>query len=320
MVAVAVASYGDKYVPMLLSFLESWGSAFSDIYLAVGEVSDQIVEDIGRSYPSVHIISTSLAFSHEEQARISEKMRLWRVLADHPEVRKQDFTIFADADTVLVGDMSDFCEGDVVITLRVDASRYLINTGIVGLSRKALDAEFVRDWSDMNEAIIADSAQLARATSPREIFGGGDQMALIQMLGISRGDARLDHNGLDVRLVECDVFNACENQVDPDRARVLHLKAALHKFLLERKPLIGERRLEDSLLQLRSAIQANEAAIGRMRSIGVPASRIDACYRMRLPRGTRSDLSLPLVIFSLHRANALARRFAGAILSRLRIR
>lgn len=320
MVAVAVASYGDKYLPMLLSFLESWGSRYPNIYLAIGDVSDQVVEDVAAAFPSVEIIPTSLSFSADEQVRISQKMRLWCILADHPGLREHDFTIFADADTILVEEIADFCDDDIVVTMRNGAARFLINTGIVGLSRRALAAEFVRDWSAKNEEIISNPALLAKATSPDEIFGGGDQMALIQMLGMRRGATDLTYNGIHVRLVECDVFNACENKVDPAKARVFHLKASLHKFLLERRPLIGERRLEDSLLQLRAAIRANETATNRMRSLGISQARIDALYRLRLPRGMRSDLSLPPALMTFHRANAAARRTARSILLRVGMR
>lgn len=315
MVAVAVASYGDKYLPMLLSFLEAWGRAFPKICLAIGDVSEHVVEDIAAAFPSVEIIPTGLAFSKDEQVRISQKMRLWRLLADHPTLREHEFTIFADADTVLVKDVSDFCRGDIVVTMRGAESRFILNTGVVGLSREALIAEFVKDWSERNEKIIGDPALLEKATSPSEIYGGGDQMALIQMLGLRRGVASFSYKGLQGRAVDCEVFNACENTIDPAKARVYHLKASLHKFLLERRPFLGTRRLEDSILQLRAAIEDNEAAICRMRAIGIAPDRVEKFYSFRLPRGIRSDLSLPPVLMALHRANAFARKAARSFLS-----
>jgi hypothetical protein len=319
MVAVAVALYGDKYLPMLLSFLESWGRLFPPIYLAIGDVSEQVVEDIAATFPSVELVPAALSFSKDEQVRISQKMRLWRLLANHPKLQEHEFTIFADADTVLVRDISDFCRGDIVVTMRGAESQFILNTGIVGLSREALLAEFVQDWSEANEKIIGDPALLEKATSPKEIYGGGDQMALIQMLGLARGVVSFSYKGLNGRAVDCEIFNACENTIDPAKASVYHLKASLHKFLLERRPLLGVRRLEDSIVQLRAAIEDNRTAICRMRSLGIPRARVEKLYSFRLPRGIRSDLSLPAVLMAFHRTNALTRRAARSVLSSVKL-
>lgn len=313
MVAVAVTSYGDKYLPMLVSFLESWGTRFPDIYLAIADVSDGVVEDLASSYPSVRIMSPPSSFSNDEQVRISQKMRLWRFLADQILLAEHKFAVFADADTVLVNDITDFCSGDVVITLRNAHSQFLLNTGVCGLSRDALASGFVHEWASRNEAIIGDPVMLAKATSPDHIYGGGDQMALIEMLGLSRSSGAASYKHLAVRMVSCDEYNACENTIDEDRARVIHQKASLHKFLLDRRPLTGPRKLHDSLFQLRAAIDANTSAIRRMESCNIPQVRVRKLYKFRLPRGIRDDLSMPGAVMAVHALSHRLRRVAGTI-------
>lgn len=320
MVAVAVTSYGDKYLPMLLSFLESWGRWLPDIYLAIADVAEGVAEDLAAAYPNIHVLSPTSSFSNEEQVRISQKMRLWRFLADHISSSPHEFAVFADADTVLVREIPEFCRGDIVITLRSRESQFLLNTGVIGLSKAALASGFVDDWADRNEAIIEDPATLSKATSPDEIYGGGDQMALIELLDLGRPAAKPCYKDLEIRLVACEEYNACENKIDADRARVVHQKASLHKFLLERRPLTGPRKLDDSLFQLRAAIDANEAAMLRMKSCGIAPERIRKLYRFRLPRGIRDDLSVPDALMALHAAKSGLRKVAGAVLRRLSLR
>ena len=320
MTAVAVASYGDKYLPMLLSFLESWGAVFPKIYLALGDTSEGVTEELAGLYPRLRIIQPPISFSRREEIRISQKMRLWLALADHPEVRDHAFTVFADADTILIKEIAEFCHGDVVLTLRTPPSQFILNTGVVGLSSKALAAGFVHEWAKRNEAILGDPAALAVATSREYPYGGGDQMALVQMLGLVRSSTALHFGDLQVRTVPCAEFNACEKRIDPSKARVIHQKASLHKFLLERRPLMGSRKLQDSLFQLRAAIEANETATARMISTGIAPERVDKLYRFRLPRGIRGDLSIPSPIMALHRSKAAGRRLAGAVLRRAGLR
>jgi hypothetical protein len=247
-------------------------------------------------------------------------MRLWLTLAEHAGIRESDFVVFADADTVLVRDIPDFCQGDVVVTLRSPRSSFLLNSGVVGLSSKAIASGFVKEWAARNEVIISDPQRLAAAVSPHGIYGGGDQMALIEMLGLDDPAQRAAYGQLSIRTVPCRQFNACENAIDLDEVRVVHQKAALHKFLLERRPLIGPRKMQDSIFQLRAAIDANQAAIQRMKNNGVCGARIDELYRFRLPRGVKGDLSVPFPVLAAHKAVAAARRMGGRLLRQLKLR
>jgi hypothetical protein len=200
--------------------------------------------------------------------------------------------------------------GDIVLTIREPDSHYFLNTGVVGLSKAALRSNFLPEWRKRTDEIIHSPALLKLATSRKHPYGAGDQMAVMQLLGPLSPSDDPHYRDLSVRTVPCHEFNACENVVDVEQARVLHLKTTLQDFLLRRRPFSGERRHEDSIDQLRIALAENARGLARMR--GVPEKR-KAQFRFRTPYLMSPDLSVPFMVRLAYRSAARATARVGRL-------
>lgn len=304
---IAACAYGKKYLPMLLCFLESW-SRWGNVTLLC-DLPAGATDCLRRAYPGVKIVDYPVKVAKSTDIRISQKMIFWEYLG---KIVPPDATIFADIDTIALKDPSPILAMDINVTQREPSSMFYLNTGVVALSQRALESNFLSAWRAETERIIFNPELLAIATSRAPPYGGGDQMAIMKVLGLP---ANPHFDSLTVALRPCDTFNACSNRIIPD-AHVVHLKAALHDFLLSRKPLIGDRQAKDSIMQLDSAIRTNSEGLQRLKEAGVPDSGI-LLFKFKLPRMLRADYTVPSLVSTYYRAQAAVRATVGRVRTKL---
>lgn len=302
---IGACVYGVHYAPMVLSFLETW-SQWGNVTL-ISDLGPEIDSELVSAYPKLTVVPLEAKISSSANVRISQKMIFWERLG--AALSTETAAIFADIDTVAIGDPMGMLKGDLVLTRREPGSRFFLNTGVVGLSTRALKSDLIREWRALTNRIISTPDLLRQAVSSDHPYGGGDQMAIMQLVNLP-GHARFDD--LEVSLVDCETYNACGNFVD-SRAKVLHLKAALHSYLLNRRPLVGERKVQDSVLQLTAATQANAQGRQRLLDAGVSRLRVGEVYDFRLPMFARDDFTVPKAVEILFKSDAVLRLAAGHV-------
>lgn len=290
---VVTCLYGNEFAPLLLSFLESWRHVSTNIIVGYYDIHTDIITAVAEAYPEARFVHQASEIIGKKSARISSKLRYWKALS-HEVGRESSYSIFADIDTVAIDEVKGIAQGDINVTVRRPTSKYFLNSGILGISNAALASSFFSDWLDQTEAILKDPNVLTIATSSEHHFGGGDQMALMLLLGVSENSRAVPcYGGLSVRYVECDEYNACENTIDIRKAKIIHLKASLQNYLLRRTPLVGERRAADSHAQLSIALASNRLGLARL---GDVHGSVKDALSFRTPRAARLSFEVPLHI------------------------
>lgn len=303
-VVICSCVYGHSFPPFILSFLESWLSYSAKIILLTHELPKGVLEELKETYPQVDFVSESINLNKSHAKRIAQKMYYWKILAQLASSEALDYAIFADIDTIAVQDPRSLCRGDITITLRSADSQYILNSGILSLSKRALSSSFIDQWEKETSRVVSIPSLLRTALSPDDIYGAPDQMALANVLGITKDCKEGCFPSLSVSSAPCSIYNACENNLNPSLAKVIHLKSSLQAFLIKRKPLIGDRKTKDSLYQIKAAINANTKGINRLR---VSSCRKQSIYQFKMPIFIRRDMSSPPVVLILYRCIYYAR-------------
>ncbi|CAN1537465.1 hypothetical protein MCEMIH16_01638 [Caulobacteraceae bacterium] len=315
-IAVGACVYGSGFEPLIVTFLESWRKQVSSIILICGNMRQSTYEELQCAYPDVSFVKIDRAIHQKSDIRISQKVFYWNAIANNPLASQADYLILADIDTMATSSVNGMCKADIVVTVREPTSTFFLNSGVVALSKSAVKSGFVEKWSESTSTVLNSPDLLAISTSSSHRFGGGDQYGLMSLICEDDGLGRLRSNfgSLSVSSVDCATFNACENKIDQDLVRVLHLKASLQNFLLRRRPLVGGRRLEDSMFQLKAAFDANSRGIQRLANSfsATPEKRLRK-YRLRTPPFMRRDMSVPVAVAFAYRALTQGRIRLGQI-------
>jgi len=291
-ICIAACVYGSEFSPLLATFLESWSNFNHDVYIAYDKIPAVLIAALSAAYPRTHFVEFKAVTAKKKAIKISQKMIFWEGLSRSIKATNTDydFVIFADIDTIAVRDPSPICSADIVITKRSQDSNILLNSGVVSVSRAALDSGFIEAWAERNKHILTSPQELADAISPVLPFGGADQKALIDLLGINAESEGGTWNNLQVEMKPCAEFNACENKVDFNILRILHLKASVQSYLLRRQPFIGPRTPKDTALSVTTAIQMLRSATERIR----PSRDLSRHLTFRTPVGARADCTVPV--------------------------
>jgi hypothetical protein len=297
---------------MALSFIESWSKHCPAIYVAYADMPASFADNISAAYPSVILVPYGFRPDRNMNVRISQKMLFWEELAARIARDGFDNMCLADIDTVALRDFSALFSADVVFTRREAGARFFLNTGVVALSRRASSAGFVTAWREITDTILTDPSLLAQATDPRLPYGGGDQMAAITLLGGDVMNIRDDWQGLSIALAPCELYNLCSNDGELGQAHVVHLKASLHAFLLDRRPLVGERSAAQAREVLQTAYALNAQGRARLRQNGVHAWEADRMFSFRLPFTTQvPELSVNPIVVTTYRCIFWLRAWAS---------
>lgn len=316
---VAACVYGLDFLPLLATFLESWSRWSDGLTVFYSDVPPASVNALAAAYPQAELVEWPVSLDRSKNVRISQKMLLWKAVAARLALEDQRarHVIFADIDTIALKDPAPMCVGDIVVSHRSEGSSILLNSGVVALSENALRSPFMEQWFAKTEAVLRSETLMMEAVDPRGPYGGGDQMALMNLLGISRQSRWPTHWGeLALGHVACGEFNACENHVDLAAARILHLKASIQSFLLRRHPFTGSRTPQDTAASVEAARRMSSSALQRLDVAGVDTS----VFEFKLPYGVREDCSVPWWLLGWTRIKDGSRSRASKIVRRARRR
>tara|TARA_Y100001970_G_scaffold292248_1_gene432698 strand:- start:2360 stop:3307 length:948 start_codon:yes stop_codon:yes gene_type:complete len=186
--------------------------------------------------------------------------------------KENSFSSFIDIDVFFtkLWKVPEFKNADLLLTIKSDEAKYRLNSGVIFLKNNEKIINFLRAWENETIDIISDKEKLKKAISKKNIFGGGDQMALSKILDLKNNiisESYEVNNGLKVKLIPTKIYNACEEKIIPDLAKIIHLKGAFHSLLLEGMPFLSDRRESHSVYQINNAYYLNEAALSKISQI-----------------------------------------------------
>lgn len=271
-VSVKTVVFGNDYIPMLITFLESaCGKNVSGV-VGYANVTETLISPLTRVYEDWTFQKIEIENDPKNIHRnISKKMSGWRQIID-TNSRDGDLILFQDCDTIFTEffDSEDLKGIDIGITVKDAAEKFRLNTGVVVLRNSPVMRDFVQKWETITEEILNCDDKLNTATSEKFPYGGGDQMALWQLLELNNeklnGKKNVYFKDLKVSLLKTAEYNACENRINPSLAKIIHFKGAFHRLLLEGEPFLSERTEVLSQFQLAMAYSYNYRAVARLLS------------------------------------------------------
>jgi hypothetical protein len=201
------------------------------------------------AFPSFDFRETQFDFSGHWVRRIAAKMRSWsRAVVEH---EGKDQLVLADADTLIVRDLSSFfsdAAADVIFTWKPE--NVPVNTGVMLVKSGAAATAFFRRLEERTVEILETPALYAQANDPALGYGAADQMALMQLVGFEREKTgyAIDVAGVPIQLraVPCSRLNETNSRPLSDEIHVIHYKGGWQPILLQGRPFSRFRTRAES--------------------------------------------------------------------------
>lgn len=319
-----VATYGAKHVGMLLAHLHSirqtHPSATIEVYHQ--DLPAAQFADLRRAYPDVIWLETAFDLSTDKIQRISSKTLAWEMAA----LRQPDGAdvCLLDVDTLVRRDLSPFFQSadfDIIYTYREGG--FALNTGVMLMRASEASRAFFRRWRQATDKILRDPDLFRQANDPKLPYGGGDQMALYQILGYERGrnsyTSQIDAHAVRFRGEPAAVLNETRSRPIEESTHVIHYKGGWQPILLDGRRFSKHRSRRDCwemylyyLDTFRAALAAVNTASGaswQPRDFGIVIPRyVDE------PRGVWSSL-----LYVLHQTSDFLREIASLFPAALRL-
>lgn len=240
--------YGGKYLPFLRAFLKSLTqqNPHADVFVAWDDIADVEIQIISSFFPSVRFEQ----WKHGVQAvqdvhqRIPMKLRYWQKFLS--SVDTGEVIAFLDVDTLIMHNLSAVMPDDADVLYTWKLERFPLNTGVMLIRANCATQNFMREFTDLTESIIADETKLKNACHQ---YGAADQYALAQILphhdftSVSR---KFFGNEI-VRFFPMPGHRLNETNSMPitPEVDIYHLKSGWHQILLEDGPYTKWRTLSD---------------------------------------------------------------------------
>ena len=268
-----VSAFGNRYAGMLITNLESIerSNPAAGIEVYYQDLPDGFLESASRAYPRVRFVETNFDFSNDPIQRISSKTLTWEYACR--QQRSGDLLAFVDVDTIVVKDISAFlCSDDIDLVFTWKDETFQLNSGVLLAAAGNACRNFLQEWLRRTREVLQTPHLYAQANSSDLPYGGGDQMALHQILNYRLGEPRYEvpigATVVRFRAEPCAVLN--ETNSGPIRAttHIIHYKGGWQHILLDGKPFSRHRpRLAcGEMYQLYLA--TFQAALGRLNSAG----------------------------------------------------
>jgi hypothetical protein len=245
-----VASYGPRHVGMLLTHLHSIARSHPSARVAVywQDIPERLLDPVRQLFPNVDFIRTEFDLSSDFLQRISSKLNAWcRAVSDHayePEI------CLADVDTLVLRDLSSFFKDAAQIVFTDKPEKSPLNSGVILARGGEAASAFFRLWNERTLEILRTPELRRQANDYSLHYGGGDQMALYQMLGYERGrvdyEVTVEGHRVAVRCEPCAVLNETNSLPINDRMHIIHFKSGWQPILLDGKPFTRNRPREKS--------------------------------------------------------------------------
>lgn len=244
-----VSAFGSRYTGMLVTNLESiernCPASTTEVYFQ--DLPDGFLDCVSRAYPRVRFVETHFDFSKNLIQRISSKTLVWDLAC-----RQQpdgELLAFVDVDTIVLKDVSAFLADpgvDVVFTWKDE--HFQLNSGVMLARAGQGTRNFFQEWLRQTQEILRTPALYAQANSRNFPYGGGDQMALYQIVGYRPGqhvyEVSVSGTSVGFRAVPCAFLNETNSApIRPD-THVIHYKGGWQPILLDGKPFSSYRPRE----------------------------------------------------------------------------
>lgn len=184
--------------------------------------------------------------SHAEN---SQKLDRWHeIVLAAPDGER---LLLIDADTLILRPLDDVWDAPFDLAYTTRLSMFPLNAGVVFLRVSPGVRAFMTAWREENLRLLTDPKPVL--SSWRRKYGGVNQASLARQLQTA--------HGLAIRELPCLEWN-CEDtswaQFDPAVTRIVHIKGALRKIVMQRQHPTPE------LTPLLAAWKQVDAAAGRL--------------------------------------------------------
>jgi len=239
---IASCVYGDRHTPFVFTFLYSVTKTCPDTKIIIGYSDFSMVELnlLKISYPLVEFISldhtNSKGLSHAANA--SQKVKTWFHLFEL-HTKENDQIIFLDIDTLMIKAPFEIFTSDFDLVLTRKKGKWPLNSGVLFVRKNANTQTIFHNWLILTNKIISSM----HLNSQAEVsYGGADQDALIQALGVSK--CIIDFNThtytykylksiVKIKFVNCEEYNQTESAKITPLTKIIHYKAGWHKILID---------------------------------------------------------------------------------------
>ncbi|MDB6174845.1 MAG: hypothetical protein JWL59_4156 [Chthoniobacteraceae bacterium] len=245
-----VASYGPRHSGMLLTHLHSIARSHPSARVSVywQDIPNRLLDPIRALFPNTDFIRTDFDLSSDFLQRISSKLNAWcRAVGEHAH---EPQICLADVDTLILRDLSAFFEDPAQIVFTDKPERSPLNSGVILARGGEAASAFFRLWNERTLEILRTPELRRQANDYSLQYGGGDQMALYQMLGYERGrvayEVPVEGHRVAVRCEPCAVLNETNSLPINDRMHIIHFKSGWQPILLDGRPFTRNRPREKS--------------------------------------------------------------------------
>jgi hypothetical protein len=163
----------------------------------------------------------------------------------------EDQLVLADADTLIVRDLSAFFSdsaADVIFTWKPE--NVPVNTGVMLVKSGPPATTFFRRLEERTVEILETPELYQQANDPALGYGAADQMALMQLVGFEREKTgyAIEVGGVPVQLraEPCSRLNETNSRPLSDEIHVIHYKGGWQPILLQGRPFSRFRTRADS--------------------------------------------------------------------------
>lgn len=259
---IVTSLYGDKYVSLLLAFLESIyqnvKSQNLEIYIFWSDVDEKLLEPLKEAYPlsvfiqleSVKNIDNSSTGNYFSSLK-SGKMAYLNTIYDHLEEGEQ--FVLIDCDTIVLKDISEVFNHDFDIaftSLPLEVNVFPVNVGIMFFRNSAATRKLTANMQQHITKVVEDE-QLHNESFAK--YGAADQAALCRIIDFESDDKiEEDLKLTEVKTLELDwyKYNNFSSVESFANISILHLKGSWQTIIFKGRPLQSIKHKKDKALKV----------------------------------------------------------------------
>lgn len=176
-----ICAYGNSYIGMLLTTLESIASTHRDDSVSVfwQDMEEYKISLISKCYPKFEFNRTDFDLSRNLTHRIALKTLLW----EKAMLTLEDSHIcFLDGDTLVRKSIHPFFQSEFDITFTDKPEKFPLNTGVMLVKNSLASKKFFTAWKKETLAILKNPEKLKNSTSVSYPYGAPDQMSFYHLI------------------------------------------------------------------------------------------------------------------------------------------
>jgi hypothetical protein len=279
------SAYGNRYAALLAVFLWSLRRNCFDAQTLIywQDIDEEIIGALTKVFSSVRFEKTHYEIAADMAQRISSKIHLWsQAVSEHIGSR----LCLLDSDVLVIRSPSSLWDKETDIVFTDKDEQFQLNTGVMLVHSTKAAGCFFREWLQRTVEIINNPALLAEAVSPRNHYGGADQMALHQQITYTtcrkNYEIATEKGCMRLKAVPCSILNETNSVPLADEKFIYHYKGGWRQILFEGKfpPYRSEK---DSLPMYILYLQYHSELLRHLKNCGV-SSRIRERLRLKIPR------------------------------------